>query len=210
MAGMMGSFPFQQFARRSRIPTRYASANIFNLASPTPSYADAVDTLLSTYAHPASERLAGCFSTKPHAPGAIIGIVGQRGTGKTHLACALLNLFNSASLGQVSHYRRAIDIFTEIKSTFGRASADTAGRILDELEECPLLVIDEMQVRSSTPWENDQITSLVDSRYANLRPTVLIANLQAGELIDSLGPSIESRMTETGQIIVADWPSFRG
>ena len=81
--------------------------------------------------------------------------------------------------------------------------------MVETLRGVDLLVLDEIQVRSDTEWENSVLTDLIDSRYAAVRSTLLIANLERSALAASLGDSVASRLEETGTIIPCDWPSFR-
>jgi DNA replication protein DnaC len=156
-------------------------------------------------------------------PGGIIALIGPRGTGKTHMACGVVNTFNClpgyayaepcGAYGLHEHrwalYRRAFDIFSEIKQTFSRKDGATQRDVIDYLARANLLVIDEIQVRSESAWENDVLTNLVDQRYADGRPTVLISNLNYAPFLDCVGDSIASRMLEVGAVKEADWPSFR-
>lgn len=193
----------------SRVPARYLSADLLHLEGPSAVYGDAVDALVSLHPLP--------FSRGPQRPGGIVAIVGPRGTGKTHMSCALVNLFNMLATVTAGHYgkpgvplyRRALDLFTEIKSTFGRRDEKSHARTVQEWADASLLVIDEVQVRSESAWENDIITNLIDRRYAEMRPTVLVSNLEVGPFLESVGDSVASRLLEVGSIIRADWPSFR-
>lgn len=73
----------------------------------------------------------------------------------------------------------------------------------------PLLVIDEMQVRSETGWENSMLTSILDQRYMYLKHTIMIANLEHDAFIKHVGASVYDRIVETGGVISCTWESFR-
>jgi len=200
MAGGHGADVLQERAKAAGVPRHFASVNIFALQGPG-LYSSMIETLLSAYS-PIGEVAS--------RPGPIIALVGCRGTGKTHAACGLVNLFNGRGDFSRSLYRRLFDVFAEIKGTFRRSPDKSQAEIIIDLEDAPLLVIDEVQVRSESQWENDIITNLIDRRYGERRPTVLISNLSPDALVASLGESIESRMVECGQVVRAEWPSFRG
>jgi hypothetical protein len=72
-----------------------------------------------------------------------------------------------------------------------------------------LLVIDEVQVRSNTEWETNQLTGLIDTRYGTRATTLLVANLPAQELLDHLGTSAAGRLVEDGGIVTCAGPSYR-
>jgi DNA replication protein DnaC len=77
------------------------------------------------------------------------------------------------------------------------------------MAECPLLVLDEIQERGNTSWEDRIITHILDRRYGDLMPTVIIANLTKETLADCLGESIVSRMQETGGVMEITGKSHR-
>ena len=53
---------------------------------------------------------------------------------------------------------------------------------MDELATTKLLIIDEVQERAESGFENRLLTHLIDARYAAMRPTIIIANLAKREL----------------------------
>lgn len=141
------------------------------------------------------------------APG-MLGLIGPRGTGKTYLACATVNLF--CSRGQTAMYRRVADFFIDLKDTFGQDRKRTQRDVVNQYARPQLLALDEMQVRSDSDWENVVLTDLIDRRYAEHKSTLMIANLTSSEFAKRIGESVVSRLSETGGLIVCDWKSFRG
>lgn len=127
--------------------------------------------------------------------------------GKTHLSCAAVNLLCNA--GRSARYARAMDIFTQIKSTFGAASKRSLIEVDEEFRKYDLLVIDELQVRSGTDWEENLLRAIIDIRSAELRSTILIANLKRETLLDYLGPAISKRINKRGGgAFTCAWPEF--
>jgi DNA replication protein DnaC len=141
----------------------------------------------------------------PNAPG-MLALVGLRGCGKTWMGAALIRDF--CRVGKRARYARAMDIFRSIKATFGKRG-ESETDVVDELARPDLLVVDEIQVRSESDWENDVLIDLIDARYAALKSTVVIGNLAPGALVKNIGESITSRLQECGGIIVCNWPSYR-
>jgi DNA replication protein DnaC len=138
--------------------------------------------------------------------GAIIALIGNRGTGKTRLAAEAARNFAPAH----SSYTTAMGLFLRIRATFGKKKGgESEDSIVNELSKSPLLVLDEVQERGNTPWEDRLLTHILDRRYGAMLPTVVIANLTESALIECLGDSIVSRLEEGGGILEITGPSHR-
>lgn len=138
--------------------------------------------------------------------GCMLGLIGPRGTGKTQIAQQAA--VYCAGLNRPSLYVRAMTLFLELRATY-RSETVTELSVIDKYRTPSLLVIDEMQERGESEWENRTLTHLLDLRYGDMTDTILIANLKPRELQASLGDSISDRLRETGGIIECDWASFR-
>jgi DNA replication protein DnaC len=136
---------------------------------------------------------------------AMIAMIGNKGTGKTQLAAEIIKDLEPDR----ATYTTAMALFLRIQDTFKKAATETQNDIVRELWRTPLLVIDELQGRAQTAWEDRLLTEILDKRYANERPTILISNLKAEELTASLGDSIADRMRQTGGIIKITGASHR-
>jgi DNA replication protein DnaC len=135
----------------------------------------------------------------------IIALIGNRGHGKTRFAAEVArDLYPSRS-----QYVTAMDIFLRIRSSFRKTSTESEEEIVKELAQCPLLVIDELQERGNTEWEDRILVHIIDKRYGSMIPTILIANLTSEKLTENLGDSISSRMNEGGGIITVTGKSHR-
>jgi len=155
------------------------------------------------------------------AQGAIIAFLGNRGPGKTQMAAEIARagnwphdkrLFkdgNHQPPTRTATYTRAMDLFLSLRAANHRDSKTTEKAILDAHRAVGLLVIDEFQERGESDWENRIITHLIDSRYSDSRPTILIANLSREEVRAAISDSVISRMRENGKAYTFNWPSFR-
>lgn len=141
-------------------------------------------------------------------PGSVVALLGPRGTGKTQIAVELLRHCCS-KMAQSVKYTRAIELFMAVKSTYGKASTDNETNALKQFVLPDVLVIDEIQVRGETEWENNLLTYVIDARYAANKATLLIANLKVEAFKESMGDSVVQRLIETGDIIICDGASFR-
>ena len=133
---------------------------------------------------------------------------GAAGTGKTHLACALINGVLAqgrtalyASVAQVMRYARAHPNAVTERETYARFLRPD------------LLVLDEVGLRkdtASSDFERTAIFELANLRYEHRRPMVVITNLVPSELQDWLGEPVISRLREGGGTIVRfTWDNYR-
>lgn len=160
-------------------------------------------------------------SLKLLTAGGIVVLFGDRGPGKTRMAYELAHQAGYPDPMMQSRdeafprkrpavYRTAMGIFLEIRDTFRRTSSVSEMDVINELKNAVLLVIDEIQERAETPFEDQKLTAIIDARYREGRPTLLIGNFKnSRELAASISPSIVSRIQEGGGAIHCDWPSFR-
>lgn len=106
-------------------------------------------------------------------------------------------------------YRTAMEIFMDIRDTYRKKSDVSERDLLRFYRDASLLVIDEVQERGETPFEDRKLTHIVDGRYADCRPTIIIGNYTREEFGTNLSPSIIDRIRENGGGVNFDWSSYR-
>ncbi|HNJ04742.1 MAG TPA: ATP-binding protein, partial [Leptospiraceae bacterium] len=85
------------------------------------------------------------------------------------------------------------DVIARVKSTFNQNS-DAYGQarsIEEELAEVPVLVLDDLGIKETTPFENQLIYDIIDSRYDYNRLTIITSN----DPIDSFREITQGRVT---------------
>ena len=156
--------------------------------------------------------------------GGILALVGGRGPGKTQMAAELARggdwpedsrQFTGGDVvlshrRQTALYRRAMDIFLDLRHAKKAHVKSSEKEELAKLEAVGLLVIDEFQEKGELEWERWAMKNLIDKRYSSSRPTIIIANYTRKELFDEIGESIVNRAQENGKSIEFSWESFRG
>lgn len=116
---------------------------------------------------------------------------GKPGTGKSHLACAVIH----ALLPDVNGlYTRAQDIIQYVRSTWGKNSAVSSFDASKMYSDVDLLVIDEVGVQAGTDNERQILFSIIDTRIAEGRPTIFLTNLPPAELEKCLGERLADRL----------------
>jgi len=111
-------------------------------------------------------------------------LVGAPGCGKTHLAAAIANYRDM--LGHPTIFVTFADLLDHLRYTFSPDSYVRYDQRFNELKQAPLLVLDDLQVESATPWAREKLVQLIDSRYVNELPTVITTNHYRDEIDDWL------------------------
>ena len=139
--------------------------------------------------------------------GFLVALIGSRGNGKTQLAVEIMRQATEAL--RPALFTTATDFFLQVKDTFNRDTSRTERDVVKRFAMPDLLVIDEAGKRGGSEWENNLLFELINRRYNNILDTILTDNADMAGFAANVGPSICSRINETGGILVCDWPSFR-
>ncbi|MND38619.1 DNA replication protein DnaC [compost metagenome] len=140
--------------------------------------------------------------------GASFVFCGPPGTGKTHLACAIANHVIRA-FGHSALFVTVFDAIQRIKATYDSKDR-TEREVMQGFSLPDLLILDEVGVQFGTEYEKVIITDIINRRYADMRPTIILSNLNEAELGDYLGIRVIDRMFEGGGGVVAfNWGSYR-
>lgn len=137
-------------------------------------------------------------------------LLGNAGTGKTHLAAAIANhvMLGSAA---TAVYRTLGGILQYIKGSYDKASDYSEAEAFARLITPSLLIIDEIGATKPTEFELASLFQIINGRYEDQLPTIVISNLPAKELPAAMGERCVDRLREAGGIAVGfDWKSARG
>ena len=147
---------------------------------------------------------------KKKEQGTSLVLCGTTGTGKTHLVSALSFYLIENYQTQVL-YTKAFDVLREVKETYNRKSERTFSQVQKKHAQVELLIVDEVGVQFGTDTEKQILFEIINERYENLRPTILVTNLSLSNLKEFVGDRVVDRMKENnGKIIVFSGESFRG
>ena len=106
-------------------------------------------------------------------------------------------------------YTKALNFFLDVRATYRKESILSEKEIIEKYCSPELLVIDAIENRSDSAFENMLLNHLIDIRYDRCLDTVLIGNLNEQEFAANMGISIVDRIHECGVKILCNWKSFR-
>ena len=138
--------------------------------------------------------------------GVLAIILGQRGAGKSQMAvCAIRE---SCKHLKSAKYIKALNFFLAIRASY-KDKTVTEDQVVQEFSAPFLLVIDAVENRGETSFENILLNHLIDMRYDRCKDTILISNQNEKDFAASMGPSIVDRIHECGIKIICNQKSFR-
>ena len=128
---------------------------------------------------------------------------GGVGTGKTHLAVAVMN--------ELIRRKRVPSLFVTVPELLDnlRETYNKPGRNLDEwmdaVQNAEFLVLDDLGSERTTEWVRERIFVIVNHRYREALPTVFTSNIGPKDLAEQLGERTASRI-----IAMCDWIALEG
>lgn len=148
------------------------------------------------------------FTRGKHS-GRNLAMLGNAGTGKTHLACAIGNHVIRNCGGQ-ARFSSVAEINRLVREAKSFNSTVSESEVIEALAAYDLLIIDEVGVQSGTEAESRALFDVFNERYQNLKPTILISNLNAEDFVAAVGNRIADRIKEDGgEFLFFNWESAR-
>lgn len=163
----------------------------------------------------AEANLAACQRYSENWPktlevGTGLVMTGSCGTGKNHLAISIVKQIIQEHFAQV-RITDVMRIVRSVKATWRSSAESTEEEVLDFYASLDLLIIDEVGVQFGTPAEMTILQEIINARYENVLPTILISNLTFDQLKGFIGERIVDRVTDGGRNrLTFNWPSYRG
>jgi len=180
------------------IPRRFIGRTFENFEAGTPEQAAAL-AICRDYAESWPDQAKS---------GAGLVLSGKPGTGKSHLAGAIIQAVMSPK-----HWARYVtcgDLVRAVRGAWRKDSEKSESDVLSMFgEEIDLLVIDEIGVQYGTEGEQTVIFDVLDRRYREMRPFILLTNEGKAGLSRYIGDRIFDRLRETSRWVSFDWPSHR-
>jgi DNA replication protein DnaC len=118
-------------------------------------------------------------------------IYGPVGTGKTHLAAAVVNAL--LQLGHVALFAYSPDLLADFRA--GIKDGSTEEKIQTAMK-APVLVLDDLGAERATDYAQEVLPRIINRRYEDLLPTICTTNLASSQLADQITARSVSRLTE--------------
>ena len=125
--------------------------------------------------------------------------IGKPGTGKTHLAIGI-------ALAIMQQQRSALFVTVQrlirrIKDSWSTHS-ETESEVIDAFASPDLLILDEVGVQYGSEFEKQILFDVLNQRYEQLKPAILLSNIPTEQLSDYLGERVTDRLRENGGVVI--------
>jgi DNA replication protein DnaC len=172
-----------------RVPRKFLAKTIDNFEADNPH----LKQILSE-----ARAYIATFSTAPEDDGsACRGLVlrGPEGTGKTHMAVAILRAV--ISQGYQAMFYNVSDLFLDLRRTMTEeGKSQSEADLIHPLRSADLLVLDDLGMERASDYTREILYTVINSRYAEDRATIITTNCNKNELLERLGRSTTSRLQE--------------
>jgi len=187
----------EEMLNRAGIPARFRSRTLDSFVADTPAKQRALGI---------ARAFADDFRAR-YTEGASLIFAGAPGTGKSHLALgiaqAIMPQWNSI-------YITARELINRLRDTWRKDSEVSELALQATFTRTHLLIIDEVGVQFGTEAERTQLFGVIDDRYREQRPSILLTNLGAQDFEGFIGARAFDRLREGGEWVQFDWESYRG
>ena len=184
---------------RAAIPSRFAQKTLSSYEPSNPQQAR-IKAIVEAY--------ATNFAQDAGVNGVSLILCGGPGTGKTHLGCGVAN--ELLKQGFSALYTTAPGLVRDIRATWAKDSERTETDVIKAFIAPDLLIIDEIGVQVGSADEKIRLFDVINARYEQVKPLLIISNLDVKGVVEYLGERAADRLRENGgQALAFTWGSYR-
>jgi len=140
---------------------------------------------------------------------------GPCGTGKTHLAVAILRRVIEEK-GAQGHFYEFNELLRRIQDSYDRRSNTSELRVLSPVIETEVVALDDLGAVRMTPWVQDTLGLIINERYNRQLLTVVTTNRldrpahpEDETLEDRIGVRLRSRLVEMCRTVEVEGEDYR-
>lgn len=192
---------FETLLKNARVSRRYAHCEFSNFDAHYDSQRDAVRR---------ATRLVDQFPVVDKG----LLFYGDHGVGKTHLAVALMKEAIRRK-GARAVFFETRELLKMVRDTYNNQVEATELDVLRPVLEAELLVLDDIGAEKKSPWVEETLGLIVNTRYSERRVTIFTTNLsdsgntEPNSVALQLGLRIRSRLKEMCDWVHVDGPDTR-
>lgn len=163
------------------------------------------------YALAKCRAYADQFAAKHLPDGRALLLLGNQGTGKNHLATCIAR--QVADAGHSVVFTTAEQMLMAWRDVVVHKVQGNKGELalLRDFASPELLILDEMFRQSDSQAAQRFLFEVLNARYADALPTIIISNKNLQEMQSLLDPVLVDRLRERGALMVPfEWESQRG
>jgi DNA replication protein DnaC len=187
--------------KKSKVPKRYYNCDFTGYKVSTPSQQKAFNFAMKlAMEYPAIER--GLLLT------------GTVGVGKTHLAVSIIKALTER--GFSSLFYEFGSLLKEIQDSYNPNTKSSELKILSNVFEAEILVLDEIGASKPTDWVKDTMAHVINTRYNDRKLTIFTTNYaddrkldKEETLEDRIGVRLRSRLFEMCRTVKIEGNDFR-
>ena len=189
------------FYASCRIPPRYEHCSLANFEPYSPVHRNALEKAM---------RYCSGYPFLGESEGLGLLFTGSNGTGKTHLAVAVMRelVLNKGVSAQFWDFH---ELMREIRKAYDPEIRLTEFQVLAPIIEMDVLLLDDLGAWKITDWMNDTLFHILNKRYLARRASIITTNFfdvpaaearEAGDsfkrefLVERIGERLRSRLTE--------------
>jgi DNA replication protein DnaC len=141
------------------------------------------------------------------SPEGFLVLLGESGTGKTHLAAAVANQL--VEQGVPVFFTVVPDLMDHLRAAYSPTSEVPYDRLFETVRTAPVLVLDALGAQSGTSWADEKLFQVLNHRHTAQLPTVITSSIA----LEALDERIRTRLgdPELARVhLLEDGPGGRG